>query len=420
VCSTNAQEEAKRVLVLGSTAHPRGVDCYSWFDWDEAPNVSDYDVVFLNLMGELPPVEERASRHLPRADLFDDLLDSHGEAFVLGLESCRHSDLVVHVSQALPCEVVFSAPTKVVTARLSPGYQTKYARFFEQVREADKWLVRLEPRPGRWERYRAGQVPLQHMSIARDRAGHVLAWQVAAGRQGLGLFFLPAPTECSGEQAVNILLEDILGIASGLRPPEWVDAYKAPGQQECERELVKAEGALGHAQQKVEDLREALVRVQRYRELLYGVSTQLEEIVHRTLEGLGATVEPEEPGGHDGRITGPTGRKAVLEIKGTRRTISLDNQRQLADWVARQVAKGTAFEKGILFGNPHCDLPLEQRTDPPFAEEAVVNAQRDDQSLITTRQLFLALKDFKAGKLKSQVFWNALFDGRGVVQLRGE
>jgi hypothetical protein len=108
----------------------------------------------------------------------------------------------------------------------------------------------------------------------------------------------------------------------------------------------------------------------------------------------------------------------VLEIKGRTGPIKQDDVRQVVQWATdAQLRDGIAY-KPIIVGNPHCDLPLDQR-GATLAPNAATYAANGGVAVITTIQLFEALRRKQAGTFDAASFWNTVFASAGAVEAEG-
>ncbi len=218
---------------------------------------------------------------------------------------------------------------------------------------------------------------------------------------------LPPPTEFTIEEAIRLILAKLYGVALESVEPEWLQNYKVPGESELKEEIRSLEQRIEEDKREVEQKKKQMKDLTKSKKLLTETGGTLEEIVWETLEELGATVKrPDEPGRADGWFTDYKGRKAVLEIKGKngRKSIAVKDVRELEDWVSDELARGKDY-KGILFGNPFREDRPEERKEP-FPHNVYRFAEKKNQCIVTTAQLFEAFKRVKTGEMKAE----AIFD----------
>lgn len=143
----------------------------------------------------------------------------------------------------------------------------------------------------------------------------------------------------------------------------------------------------------------------------------MEEIVRDALGQLGAVVsEPAHAGIEDGRLTEARHGNAMLEIKGRAGQLRLGDVRQLDGWMRTAMADEAWDGKGILIANLRLNEPPGDRSDV-VAPNALAFAQRVGISILTTSQLYEAIRLDQEGALDREAFWSAIFDASGLVFL---
>jgi hypothetical protein len=142
----------------------------------------------------------------------------------------------------------------------------------------------------------------------------------------------------------------------------------------------------------------------------------LEPVVRETLRTLGARVaDPEVEGIEDGKLFRDEGA-AVLEIKGRTGPIKQDDVRQIVQWASDAKLKDGTDYKALIIGNPHCDKPLKDRGEV-LAPNAATYATNRAVAVVTTAQLFEALRQEQSGTFDGARFWRTVFDTSGVADL---
>ena len=230
------------------------------------------------------------------------------------------------------------------------------------------------------------------------------------------VFLLPRPTEGTLEEAIDFLLRDRYEVVTEDRRPDWVDRFElpkemAPREVAAERYEAARQAFLEHQEAQAEAEREA-----RFRKLLYETGEEaLEPVVRDALRQLGATVEdPKEKGREDGRLTYPPERRGMLEVKGRRATLRLSDVRELDQWVRDEIVDWPS--KGILIACLQNETPPGERRDL-FPDNCVAFAERTDICLMTTTQLYEALRRHQLGELDADAFFETIFSTHGVCDL---
>ena len=460
----------KRILVISSKiGKSASVKTITWSE--KLPNIADFDVVIMDLVSLHSDVKnneiELSNLSYPNREAVSNLVLYGGELIVI---SCpvthltqelhrRHNaderqsafDAMVipgsppmsgdaHSAQSVyPRDNLYWWSPIPVKNRLERGSSIiiKDTRFREYIEQGIKeWYYYLElsesrtalPSDGmesRWVEYNIEP-------IALNRYGRPIAASFSItlktgkfleeGRDvalTLGpLIILPPPTELTIEEAIRLILAKLYGVSLESVEPGWLRKHKVPGEDDLEREIQSSEQRIEKEKGEIKQKTKQLKDLTKFKKLLTEANDALEEMVWDTLEELGATVKrPDEPNKEDGWFTDYKGRKAVLEIKGKsgRKSIATKDVRELDQWVSDGLVKGEDY-KGILFGNPFRELPPENRKEP-FPPDVREFAEKRQQCIVTTAQLFEAFKKAKAGKMKAEAIFDKLMETNGVCEL---
>jgi hypothetical protein len=143
----------------------------------------------------------------------------------------------------------------------------------------------------------------------------------------------------------------------------------------------------------------------------------LEPVVREALASLGASVTvPEQAGLEDGRLVDSAGRAAMLEIKGKTGALGVEDVRQLDGWIRNAMADEGWEGKGVIVANLKLSEPPDTR-DEVVAPNALTFAKRVEIGILTTPQLYEALRRDQEGTLDRHEFWEAVFSANGLVGL---
>jgi len=382
---------------------------------DSIPNVADYDAVFVDLTPldheyDLPNPTYYPS--LPIRDSFAKLLESGGRVWVIAVPpvSKEWEDGATWSNYEwcpiLP-ELCFEIGETIKDVR------TPYDAYFAHLK---KWSFYFEEMDKsflyKWYHLDATMVPelstveIKTLPLAQNRydkplaigvryivhEGHIFeGFPVQHDKKVPGqMYFLHPPSEISSKEAIDILLRDIFGIGTREPEPEWAAGLRVPEQDAIEKRIKEAQDIIEVEQAKIDAASTELADRRKFVELLYQKSERLQELVWETLEDMGATVTRptvENKNKEDGWISTPFG-EGVLEIKSSKGSASFDDVRQLDGWVLNGRQKGKEY-KSILIGNYFCDKPLPSRRKP-FPANVIKEAEKREQCLLTTQQLFEA------------------------------
>ena len=311
----------------------------------------------------------------------------------------------------------------IATAEFSPRYERAGDYLRAVTNQADDIEVGLEPiARTRYEKPIGFRVHLRAVTHTRSLSSFSsIAEPDPTSRkvvlEASPIFWLPTPDRVGVEEAIDILLRERYGIAQEARVPEWAAAFSLPEEAPIAAEIAGLERDRREVEQQISAARGRAVRAARVRLLLYEKGKDvLEPVVRETLRALGARVEdPEAEGIEDGKLFRDEGR-AVLEIKGRSGPIKQDDVRQVVQWASDAKLKDGVEYKPLIIGNPHCDTPLEERREI-LAPNAAKYAANGGVAVITTVQLFEALRQKQAGTFAGARFWKTVFATSGVTEL---
>lgn len=418
----------RKVLVLSSAnrqAETPETRLHS-YRWDSIPNdlnLADYDEAVL----DLTPLEDDAgepveihTEGLPSALDFQRLLFSEGRVIAIGHPGVRLGPETT-AQWWLPVTLTFEAGSG------------------DQVREVNEGLTWWFDHHKRFDWYFTGTPDIRVVDARAFEAREVNVLAQTRWRAPLGLQFkaalaytapqrgpstgwitwLPRPSALTGPEALALLLRQIYGVEMEAEQPAWVHAYRLPLASEAVTDrdarladVVRAREALAAAEEQVRF-------EERFSPLLFARDDALEQVVRAALAELGATVsEPAQPGIEDGRLTDPAGRDGLLEIKARSGPLKVDDVRQVVDWMSRagaELAEGYAG-KGIIVANTGLAQESARRSNP-VAPQAMKLAERQDVCILTTPQLYEALRQHQLGELDKDRFWNSIMTTAGASEL---
>jgi hypothetical protein len=447
-------EEPSRTLILGSEHHGRHVRAYSWAGLPEALNVADFDVVILNFEAfkdESVRTNVQLKR-LPSTEHFARLIFSEGSrVFAFGDPTVQFGgqESVFAGRQSawsfqrgtwwLPIDLPVKADAGEVIQDVNPSWQFWFDHvrrfhwhFWDQPTSADPYRHRAALNAAPWaEGFVATWKPL-----AATRYGDPIAIQLEISayrttkrqtqftnaeyrteRAPGEVYWLPTPTEVSQHEAIDLLLREI-GITVESQPPAWLDDFLLPEYRRKLAALSRERAQLETARERLATADAAAAEQSRFERLLFEQGKDaLEPVVREALTRLGATVfEPAVPGIEDGRLIDPQGRQAMLEIKGRRGQLKLEDVRQLDGWMRTAIAEESWTGKGLLCANLKLEEPPDERSDL-VAPNALAFAERVGIAIVTTSQLHEALREHETEGFDSKAFWDSLQSVSGLVGL---
>lgn len=456
------QARPRRCLVLGSTGHGAAVRAHRW---DRLPpnglNVADYDAVILNFAA----FEDKDLAEGFQVELLPTVRSMTRLVFSPGAE-------VIAIGN--PSTMIGSWPEQPLTRAIDPRARCDYWLPFEVEVEEDsgtqyrvedeEWAPYFEHLLG-WQWIATGECPSryydgnEYLQAVTDKAHqlfsalepvattpynksiavrvHLRAIRygqflesysgVAEGDPGSAelvlesrsVVWLPAPDRVGVDEAIDTILQQRYGIAPKARAPEWVQAYSLPAEMSIASEIASLEQERTEIEQRMSEAQGRAAEAALPRGLLYeSGEDDLEPIVRSTLRRLGARVEdPVTKGVEDGKLFRNEGQ-AVLEIKGRDGPIKLVDVRQVVQWADEAKAIDGIEYKRVIVANAYCEKPLEERGEV-LAPNAARYARTSGVSVVTTAQLFEALRQQQDGVFDETRLWKAVFEAVGVADLEG-
>jgi hypothetical protein len=428
----------RRFLVLGSEGYGRSVRSHGWNAIPEDLNVGDFDVVILDFVSAFDDAgrAEVGTGYLPSPEDFGHLLFrtpstvvaiGHPRAYFVS--QLGHQVVGRGVQWWLPC-VLDVDDRAGERFELANG---EWAFWFDHL-SGYEWHFR-GPRPIS-ELHAAGpiiqvvpgggQVLAQWEPVAATRAGSPIAVQLrleAMTVQGHVLAenervtWLPAVSELSPHESVSLILSHVFGVTGRGAAPSWSEAYRLPEEVRALQRVQAQERTVERATAELEKRRAKAADAGRLRALLHEHDEALEGLVYDALRKLGGVVRPPSRAGiEDGRLVDPSGREAMLEIKGNLGPLKVREVRQLYDWTRRAFFDEGWEGKGVIIANLKLDQPPVERTEL-YGSEALAAAERSGIAILTTSQLYEALRQNELSTLDSSAFWDEVLTASGPCSL---
>lgn len=441
VSQSDREAPAPRILVLGSEGHGRGVRARYWVALSEQVNVADYDVVVLNFSrvsrpGEQMPTLDQFTRLIfgPESAVIaigDPTKSFSSEAPLMG----RGQPVTTHlpVTWWLPVDL----PAKIEKGEAIRNLKQDWRFWFDHVTKYE-WHFLDSPRQGDlWKTQQAASaVPgashfvAEWSSLAETRYGQpigisltIYAVSDQSSRPEIiaksnPVLWLHASTELGDHEAIDLLLREFGGLQPEEAPPPWLDAFRLPNEHQAESEVHERERELGAAEEALSAAKQKAVQEGRYAQLLYAHGKDvLEPVVREALALLGGTVTaPRVEGIEEGRLSDARGRQAMLEIKGRKGQLRLEDVRQLHGWIWTAIENEGWDGKGVLVANLKLEENPTDRTDL-IAPNAERFAKEQHIAILTTTQLYEAVRQRQRNSLDESLFWEKIFQADGLVDL---
>jgi hypothetical protein len=201
---------------------------------------------------------------------------------------------------------------------------------------------------------------------------------------------LPLIDGVSPEEALLDILKEEVGYSLKSPAPDWAQEIELPLVSEFQKQVVSAQAKVEKEEQNISNILEKIDNLTAFRRLLYSTGTELEDIVKKSFELLGATVKPAKYAEEE-YILEVDNEEFLMEVKGVSKSISLTHLRQLNDYLLKYQEDTGKECKGILLGNAWRNMPPSMRDTqetPIFPDNVVKRAEQWGISLVSSLTLF--------------------------------
>jgi hypothetical protein len=265
--------------------------------------------------------------------------------------------------------------------------------------------------------------------IATNRYERPLAVEYTlgvSGRDGVsGLIFgsitlLPDLPEIDSREAVNLVLEDLIGLPQSTLPPEWTGRLVVPGISQLETEIEIRIGEIEKLKKEVVSLESQRGALEWYRKLLYASGAELEMVFRKCLETMGGAVTPAKYSQEE-FVLDFEDRRCLVECKGVSKSAALTHVRQLTSYTLQYEEDEGKSGRGVLFVNAWRNLPPEVRESeeaPTFPANVIAAARQHAIALVSSVDFFSAYCEFLAGRMEGSAILRHLTSSSGVVAFR--
>jgi len=424
--SPEKPEPPPKTLVVGSSGHAH-VTCVAWTDL-KTVNLKDFDAIVFNVAS----LDDKTITRLPRYGFFDEvrnqlsrLMGSGGRIIALTPErreikqkdnwrtNWEWSPIEIGTQPEVGDTVEFKRPvfgrylsklkrwtfyffihedalTNELTDVFGPPYTTEYKL------PADAFVI------NRYDKMLAGEVSLR---VPGQKCGSITV--------------LPLIAELEQKEAMNLILEDLIGKPQQSLPPDWVDQIPMPFVDAINAEIARKNAAIESLQQEIAARAQELTEIEKWKKLVYTTGRELEQIFEEAVIEFGAKTKP--AAAEEEFIFEHKGNACVVECKGVGKSISLEHVRQTDSHVLKFITAENRNGKGVLLGNAWRNLPLNERgkTDTPiFPDNVVKHAARREIALVGADDFLEVFCRFLKGEVSGEAVLDAMNTQSGIVDFR--
>ena len=241
------------------------------------------------------------------------------------------------------------------------------------------------------------------------------------------LSFLPPPTKCTAEAAIDVMVNILTGGELKESPPQWESKIELPGLQDVQRQIIEKEREKEKLIKGIEKSKEKKDHMIKFRRLLWTKGTPLENIVKETFillefpEIRRIRAENLEDWVIDFKFI-PNYKHAVFEIKGADERTSLADLTQCNKWVEDYLLDQKAV-KGIFVPNQYrlADIRTSQAKKEHFENNELEYAQTRDICILPSHEIFNAVVEKMRGnaQITRKFIEEKIATIKGICKLRG-
>jgi hypothetical protein len=425
-------KQPPKTLVVGSSGHAH-VRCVAWTEL-KSINLKDFDAVVFNVAS----LDDKTIIRLPRHGFFDEvrkqlslLMGSGGRVIALTPErrvikqkdhdwrnnwewcpfeigtqpetgdtvEIKRAVFGRYLAKLKRWTFYFFIPEAALTQELmdvfGPAYHTKYKL------PADAFVI------NRYGKMLAGEMSL----LVTTCDGHNCKFG--------SITVLPLISELEQKEAMNLILEDLIGKPQQSLRPDWVDQIPMPFVDAINAEIAQRNESIESLQQEIAARAQKLAEIEKWKKLVYTTGRELEQIFEEAVIKLGAKTKP--AAAEEEFIFEYNGNAGVVECKGVGKSISLEHVRQTDSHVLKFLTAESRNGKGTLFGNGWRNLPLNERgeTDTPiFPDNVVKHAAQREIALVGADDFLQVFCRFLKGEVSGEAILDAMNTQSGIVDFR--
>jgi len=266
---------------------------------------------------------------------------------------------------------------------------------------------------------------------AKQLVGGSFRYLIMYGYEGAerfvsGMFhFLPSPTRCTAEQAVDIMVNILTGGELIESPPPWENKIDLPGLQDVQRQIIEKEGEKEILIKGIEEMKQKKDKMIKFRRLLWTKGAPLENIVKEAFIFLGF---PEirkirEKNLEDWIIdfnSIPKYKHGVFEIKGADERTSLADLTQCNKWVEDYLLDQKVV-KGIFVPNQYrlVDVRTNQEKKEHFEKNELHYAETRDICILPSHAIFYAVVEKMRGnsQITRKIIEERIASAKGICKI---
>jgi len=416
-----------KILVIGSKDHNRA-DCVDWLQ--PFPNIEEYDSIIIDMQSLTQRIYDKIQTTVHAIkESINTVLNTNREVF------CIMDKLITPSPTRSPPGAPVFKPIRVgyvstnydwlpigidVSCQKTGSsiimYDTRFAKYLELI---DRWNFEIDFSPRTAIEFVATfSYSIQPIAMNKSQktiAGSVkrtsLDGKVLMGHEKGAIHLLPPPTKVANSQAIELILDLIIGGETKIVQP-WRKDVDVPEERELEKQIESKVKGIKGIQRGISQLRSEIQEWDSYRDLLTATGDDLENIVQKALARIDIRTGKTEKGFPADLIS----KEVAVETTGIKGCVGVSSEK--VNQTGRFKESYHKGEKIVLIANTHMDLPPEDRKGKiDFSQEAKKYFESLSVCCLTTVTLFQLWKDVVTGNRDSKIVKAKILKKNGELSL---
>lgn len=424
-----------KVLIIGSKDHPLADSCIEWQEDWKIPYLGDFHIVIINLQtlekSLLGRTSIRDSFNKIRKQI-NEVIWANTSIFCITAPKIVYPIGTMEFSNYDWCPIDFNINNDFKGSEFN-SEDLKEKKEDSYLRYVMSWSHYFETYD--IKRYRLQyrrKVNIRFISNLRTLSNKFISFKIQLLEYNEGeydimedviysryLLFYPPTTSIEISKGIDILLEQLKGKKKEITLPPWTEPILLPGEKELLVSIEESETIIKQKLDYIEKEKIKLQKLQRLKGLFTEDGVVLEEIVEEAFRFLGIKLEKVE-GNKEDRIFKFHEDIIPIEIKGRNASIPEKDLTQLIGRLGDIQPPKNLEARGVLIGNHYKDTPLNEKLEgrnKAFEPNVEEKAKTWNISLLSTLELFKAVRKKLEGEDIEETFFNRVFNQTGVIKI---
>ncbi len=421
-------EENKKILIIGHKLKIKGINSFSWYDIPDDLNLADYDNVLIDFsVIEKYPFPE--VENITDKNIWNLIFNKNSELIFIGTPEL----IQTHGKKNSPYGSFYSPLgllpfepewTKEKGNKINV-VDDKYLFYFNFVKE---WSFHFDyiynkPNENKIEKIKQAlkfpinAIAVSYTPIATNGYNRPIGckFNFKAKRtnsdfviESCPIIWLPPVLYDNKDKAILIILQEMFKQKQNIEKPNWLSSYTLISMEKIQIEISQIDIDIIKMMEKKKNKMSKYEQRERFTRLLYEQGINLEEIVIDALKELDCEIlETTNGNNEDIQFKDLNGCRWVVEVKGKKGCLKRDDIRQLDDWVKNLILNKDWKGYAIIIGNYYYEINPKDR-DSPLTDTENASIKRFGFTLLTTFELFKAIRDKEKGNYNAKEYWKII------------